>query len=58
MCKVGDIIVIRNYKSQGNELRRHSFVVLSTEKGRIQGLEFDLVCNVMSSFHSEEHRKY
>ena len=57
MCKVGDIIVIRNYKSQGNELRRHSFVVLSTEKGRIQGLEFDLVCNVMSSFHSEEHRK-
>ena len=57
MCKVGDIIVVRNYKSQGMDLKRHSFVVLSTEHGQIQGLDFDLVCNVMSSFHSEEQRK-
>lgn len=57
MCKVGDIVVIRNYKSQGAEIRRHSFVVLSTDQGKIQGLDFDMVCNVMSSFHSEEHKK-
>lgn len=57
MCKVGDIIVIKNYRSQGTEIGRHSFVVLSTDKGKIQGLDFDLVCNVMSSFHSEEHRR-
>lgn len=56
MCKVGDIIVVKNYKSHGREINRHSFVVLSTDKGQIQGLDFDLVCNVMSSFHSEEHR--
>lgn len=57
MCKVGDIIVVKNYKSQGKEISKHSFVVLSTDKGRIQGLDFDLVCNVMSSFHSKEHRR-
>lgn len=57
MCKVGDIIVVRNYKSQGRDLGRHSFVVLSTENGQIRGLDYDMVCNVMSSFHSEEHRK-
>lgn len=57
MCKVGDIIVVKNYVSQGREINRHSFVVLSTEKGKIQGLDYDLVCNVMSSFHSEEQRR-
>lgn len=57
MCKVGDIIVVRNYVSQGKTINRHSFVVLSTEQGKIQGLDFDLVCNVMSSFSSEEQRK-
>ena len=57
MCKVGDIIVINSYKSQGDDMPRHSFVVLSTEHGKIQGLDYDLVCNVMSSFHSEEQRK-
>ena len=57
MCKVGDIIVVKNYRSHGTVINRHSFVVLSTEKGQIQGLDFDLVCNLMSSFHSEEHKK-
>jgi len=57
MCKVGDIIVVKNYKSQGEMVARHSFVVLSTEEGKIKGLDFDMVCNVMSSFHSEEHRE-
>lgn len=57
MCKVGDIIVVKNYVSQGRTLSRHSFVVLSTEKGEIQGLDYDLVCNVMSSFHSEDQRR-
>lgn len=45
MCKVGDIIVVKNYRSHGTVINRHSFVVLSTEKGQIQGLDFDLVCN-------------
>lgn len=56
-CKVGDIIVVRNYKDHGRSVGRHSFVVLSTDRGQIKSLDYDLVCNVMSSFHSEEHRK-
>ena len=58
MCKVGDIIVVRNYLSQGQTIKRHSFVVLSTEHGEIQGMDFDLVCNVMSSFRSEEQGRW
>lgn len=56
-CQVGDIIVVSNYMSHGKPINGHSFVVLSTEHGKIQGLDYDLVCNVMSSFHSEEHRR-
>ncbi|MGC6177540.1 hypothetical protein [Lacrimispora sp. 38-1] len=58
MCKVGDIIVVKEYTSQGRTLKRHSFVVLSTEQGKIRGLDYDLICNVMSSFHSEEQRRF
>lgn len=57
MCKVGDIIVVKNYISQGRALNRHSFVILNADRGEIQGLDYDLVCNVMSSFHSEAERK-
>lgn len=57
MCKVGDIILVNHYKSHGNDISRHSFVVLNTDNGEIKGLPYDLVCNVMSSFHSAEHRE-
>ncbi len=52
-CQVGDIIVVNEYKSQGRTLKQHSFVVINTDGGQIQGLDYDVVCNVMSSFHSE-----
>ena len=57
-CQVGDIIVVNNYVSQGITLGRHSFVVINADGGQIQGLDYDVVCNVMSSFHSEEHRQH
>ena len=57
MCRVGDIIVKREYISQGKKLGQHSFVVLQDNGGKICGMDYDLVCNVMSSFHSEDHRK-
>jgi len=57
MCRVGDIIVIKNYESHGKKLDRHSFVVLGIGNGEIEGMDFDMVCNVMSSFHSDEHRE-
>ena len=56
MCKVGDIIVINNYNDNGKVLDKHSFVVLNDEAGKIQGLDYDLICNVMSSFKNEKQR--
>ncbi len=57
MCKVGDIILVNKYKHGNKELSRHSFVVLSTEGGSVRGLDYDLICNVMSSFKDEEQKK-
>lgn len=59
MCKVGDIIVVQNCKINGKELGRHSFVVLNTDKGEVEGMPFDLVCNIMSSFDGkgEEYKQ-
>lgn len=53
MCKVGDIILIDNYKSEGKELGKHSFIIISDENGKIEGIDYDLICNVMSSIKSE-----
>lgn len=53
MCKIGDIIVVKNCKVGDHLIGRHSFVVLSTEKGEIEGLSFDLVCNIMSSLEGK-----
>jgi len=57
MCKVGDIILVQNYNDNGIDLSRHSFVIISDEAGQIQGLEYDLMCNVMSSFKNVKHRE-
>lgn len=56
MCKIGDIIVIQKYKSQGKDIKRHSFVVIDDTDGNIQGLAFDFVSLVFSSFKSEEQK--
>lgn len=57
MCKVGDIIVVEKYVDNGKTISRHSFVVLSDKRGQIQGLDYDIVCNVISSFKDEEQKK-
>lgn len=59
MCKVGDIIVVKDCKRDGKNIGRHSFVVLNANQGEIEGLSFDLVCNIMSSLEGkgEEYKK-
>lgn len=57
MCKVGDIILVNNYKHGDIVLSKHSFVVLDTDGGEIYGMEYDMVCNVMSSFYSQEQEE-
>ena len=56
MCKVGDIIVVDRYIDDGKVLSRHSFIVLNDETGEIKGLDYDIVCNVISKFQNEEHK--
>lgn len=41
MCKVGDIILVNNYKSEGKALDRHSFIIISDENGKIEGVDYD-----------------
>lgn len=57
MCKIGDIILIKNYKDGETDLSRHSFIVLSDNSSEVMGLPYDIICNVMSSFSSEEQKQ-
>ena len=58
MCKLGDIIVVKNYIGEdGKNISQHSFVVINDEKGIIAGLDYSMVASVISSFKSENHRK-
>ncbi|NCI19870.1 hypothetical protein EJM73_09550 [Clostridium botulinum] len=56
MCKVGDIILVKNYTKDGQTMKKHSFIVLSDESGEIKGLSYDMICNVMSSFKDEKQK--
>lgn len=56
MCKIGDIILIKRYKDGANQIGRHSFIVIDDRKDIIEGLPYDMICNVLSSFKSEEQK--
>lgn len=57
MCKLGDIIVVKEFKNEmGEIIPRHSFVVINDESDYVEGLKYDFVTNMMCSFHDEEHK--
>jgi len=56
MCTIGDIILIKSFQHKSHVLSKHSFVVLSVEAGKIEGLDYDFVCNVLSSFKNQQQR--
>lgn len=58
MCQTGDIILVKHYRQNNIDLSKHSFIVLNNENGQIEGWDYNLVCNVVSSFHDEEHKKH
>ena len=58
MCKCGDIILVYEYKSHGSEISKHSFVVINDKNGIIEGLSYDIICNVLSSFKDEFQRQH
>ena len=57
MCKIGDIILVEKYKSDNKSIGKHSFIVIEDENGVIEGLPYDFIGNVLSSFKDEEQRK-
>lgn len=57
MCKIGDIIVIKEYRSIDDKImKEHSFIVINDEAGIVKGLPYTFVASVMSSFKSQEQR--
>lgn len=56
MCKIGDIILVDNYKDNGCNLNKHSFIVIEDENGTIEGVPYDFICNIMSSFKNDEQK--
>ena len=58
MCRVGDIIVVKEFKdNNGIVVPKHSFVVVSDEAGIIESYSYDFISNVMCSLHGESHKK-
>ena len=58
MCKIGDIIAVPQFIGDGNNfVGTHYFIVVNDKDGNIEGLDFNIVGAVMSSFKSEEKKK-
>ena len=57
MCQVGDIIKIQKYKDRGQLLNRHSFIVIDDTADSINGVPYDIICNVMSSFKDKQQKQ-
>ena len=58
MCKLGDIIVIKEFKNEfGETIPKHSFVVISGQANYIEGFRYDFVSNMLCSFHKNKMPK-
>ena len=58
MCKLGDIIVIKEFKNEfGETIPKHSFVVISDQANYIEGFRYDFVSNMLCSFHNKKHKQ-
>ena len=55
--KVGDIIIVDSFGSQGVSVGRHSFVVIDDTNNEVCGLYYDFIALLMSTFKDEEQRK-
>lgn len=57
MCKLGDIIVIKEFRNEyGEIIPKHSFVIINDEPDYIESFRYDFVSNMLCSFHDEKHK--
>ena len=58
MCKLGDVIIVKEFKNEyGETIPKHSFVVINDEADFIEGFKYDFVANMLCSFHNNNHKK-
>ena len=58
MCKLGDIIVIKEFKNvEGEKMSKHSFVIINDEPDHVEGFKYDFISNMLCSFHNENHKR-
>lgn len=58
ICKIGDIIVVKEFKDENDDIvSKHSFVVINDKPNSIHGLNYDIVSNMMRSFHDPGHKE-
>lgn len=55
--KIGDIIVIDSFVSQGTPIARHSFVVIEDQNGEVCSLNYDFIALLMSSFKTDDQKE-
>ena len=56
MCKIGDIILIEKYKSNGKKVGKHPFIIIENNGGTVQGIDFNFIAWAMSSFKNERQK--
>ena len=57
MCKVGDIVIVENFKNElGEDVERHPFIIIGDKKGTVLGNETDRVGVLLNSFRNRYHR--
>ena len=55
MCRIGDIILVEEFiGTDGSTVSRHPFIVIDDNGGEIQGMPFDFVGSMTSSFEGKE----
>ena len=57
MCRMGDIIVIKEFRNENGEIiKKHPFIVLSDFKYKYNNLKYNIITNMICSFHNEKHK--
>lgn len=59
MCKIGDLILIRNPKTQNKIIGQHTFIVMDDSGGIIRGMfEYDFIALVMTSYNESDETRH
>lgn len=56
---IGDIVLIKDFVSEDKlPMKPHPFVIIDNNQGLIEGMEFNLVANMLGSYHNTRHKNF